>query len=76
MDIGPTISHMAGIPVAQESDGEVLFRMFVDDAELKLRSVRRAPVGLPASSAEPGDVYTEEELLHVEQQLRDLGYLG
>jgi predicted AlkP superfamily phosphohydrolase/phosphomutase len=76
MDIAPTISHMVGVPVAQESDGEVLFRMFVDDAELKLRSIRTAPAGLHVSDAELGDAYTEEELLHVEQQLRDLGYLG
>jgi hypothetical protein len=50
--------------------------MFVDDAELKLRPVRTAPAGLHLSDAEPSDAYTEEELLHVERQLRDLGYLG
>jgi arylsulfatase A-like enzyme len=76
LDIAPTALHLMGIPIPEESDGEVLLRIYAENAEPRRRPVERDQVGPYGPTGDPGTVYTEEELRQVEKQLRDLGYLG
>jgi len=62
-----------GAPVPKETDGRVLLDLFQEESEPRRRDVRYESVGLETAE---GEAYTEEELAQVEQQLRDLGYLG
>lgn len=73
MDIAPTVLHLAGVPVPEEADGQVLLDLFQEESEPRRRPIQREPAGLAQKA---GEAYTEEELAQVEKQLRDLGYLG
>lgn len=73
MDIAPTVLHLMGVPVPEEADGRVLLDLFKEEAEPRRRPVVQESAGIGQGVGEP---YTAEELAQVEQQLRDLGYLG
>ncbi len=73
MDIAPTVLHLLGVPVPEETDGRVLLDLFSEDAEPRRRPVARE-TALGGRSG--GQAYTDEEMEQIEKQLRDLGYLG
>lgn len=73
MDVAPTVVHLTGALVPEESDGTVLLELFEPGAEPRRRDVRYAPAGI---GAEEGEAYSAEEQALIEKQLRDLGYLG
>jgi predicted AlkP superfamily phosphohydrolase/phosphomutase len=76
VDIAPTLLHHVGVPVPQESDGEVLLRIYAENSQTKHRPIAWTRIQLRGRDDEPENVYTEEELEEVEKQLRQLGYLG
>ncbi len=73
LDIAPTVLHLVGVPVPAEADGRVLLPLFSPDSDPARRSVVYDSVGGVLAA---GEALTEEEQAQVEQQLRDLGYLG
>ncbi|HLF91285.1 MAG TPA: alkaline phosphatase family protein [Anaerolineales bacterium] len=74
MDIAPTTVHLAGLPVLEEMDGQVLLSLFAKDSRTHRRPIEKIPVGLVQQEA--GIAYSEDEAFQVENRLRDLGYLG
>lgn len=73
VDIAPTIVHLAGIAVPEETDGEVLLSMYAGTATTRQRDVKWESAHLDDSV---GQSYTKQEEAQVEEQLRDLGYLS
>lgn len=73
MDVAPTVVHLTGASVPEESDGKVFLELFEPGAEPRRRDVRYAPAGI---GTEEGEAYSAEEQALIEKQLRDLGYLG
>ncbi len=73
MDIAPTVVHLMGHAVPEEADGRVLLDLFETESAPRQRPIEYERAGLAEGE---GEAYTEEELAQVEQQLRDLGYLG
>ncbi|UCC62813.1 MAG: alkaline phosphatase family protein [Anaerolineae bacterium] len=73
MDVAPTVLHLMRAPVPAETDGQVLLNLFEKESEPRQRVIVHEKAGLVQRV---GEVYTAEELAQVEQQLRDLGYLG
>lgn len=74
MDVAPTVLHLMGSPVPAESDGQVLVDLFEADADARRRPIETAT--LAAAGAGGETVYSDAELSQIEQQLRDLGYMG
>jgi arylsulfatase A-like enzyme len=75
MDIAPTVAHMMGVPIPQETDGQVLLSLFEESAEPSRRPVVEESLGAKGQT-EKGVAYTEEETEQVESQLRGMGYLS
>lgn len=73
LDIAPTVLHLMAMPVPAEADGRVLLPLFIPKSEPSRRGVVYGSVGGVQTG---GEALTEEEQAQVEQQLRDLGYLG
>ena len=73
VDIAPTVVHLAGIPVPEETDGDVLLPMYAETAGPRQREIEWASTDLSRIDSQ---VLTEEEQGQVEKQLRDLGYLA
>ena len=73
MDIAPTVVHLLGHPVPEGTDGHPLLNLFAETSQERQRSVVFAHGDL---FSEEEEAYTEEEQAQIEQQLRDLGYLG
>ncbi len=73
MDIAPTVTHILGAAVPQDVDGRVLFDLFMAESTIRQRDIRYTPLGVCTDEEE---AYTEEEQAQIEQQLRDLGYMG
>jgi predicted AlkP superfamily phosphohydrolase/phosphomutase len=75
MDIAPTVLHLMGVPVPEETDGQVLLGIYEETAEPRRRTVveESSEVKRPR---EAGVAYTEEEAEQVERQLRGMGYLS
>ncbi len=73
MDIAPTVVHLMGLPVPAETDGRVLTPLFTPDSPPRRREVRYEAVDAALAA---GAAFTPEEQAQIEQQLRDLGYLG
>lgn len=74
MDIAPTVLHLANVPIPSETDGQALLDLFSPGSEPAQRLPQYVPLGLD----DTGDRhdYTADEMAQVEQQLRDLGYMG
>jgi predicted AlkP superfamily phosphohydrolase/phosphomutase len=75
IDIAPTALHLLDVPIPTETDGDVLRRIFSDEAEMKQRPVQTKAAGLENAAEQMGTELTAEEQAMVEQQLRSLGYL-
>ncbi len=73
MDIAPTVLHLLGLPVPAEADGHVLLSLFEETSPPRIRPVQYESL---APHTETGTAFTPEEQAQIEQQLRDLGYLG
>lgn len=74
MDVVPTVLHLIGLPVPEEMDGRVLIELFREDSPPRRRPVERQSAGDSPGGEE--QAYSEGERLQIEEQLRDLGYLG
>lgn len=73
VDIAPTAVHLAGVPIPEETDGEVLLRMYTETAVARQREIKWASTYLNDKDSQ---ILTEEEQAQIEKQLRDLGYLA
>jgi arylsulfatase A-like enzyme len=71
VDLAPTLLHLAGVPVPEDMDGQILSAALEPNSALAAREVRRqAPLG----SQGAGETDEEYEEI-VGSRLRDLGYL-
>jgi len=73
MDIAPTVLHLMGVPVPEETDGRVLLDLFAESAPIRKREICTEPLGIEGEKA---NEYTVDELAEIEEQLRGLGYIG
>lgn len=73
MDIASTVVHLAGIPVPEETDGQVLLPMFIEGSSPRVRPVEKVRLGIEVGE---GIAYSDEDAAQVEERLRDLGYLA
>lgn len=71
-DVTPTILHFLGLPVGQDMDGEVLWRLASDDTEARVRTIPSYEEEIQIVRELPAEV--EQEALT--KELRALGYLN
>jgi predicted AlkP superfamily phosphohydrolase/phosphomutase len=72
-DVAPTILHIMGLPIPEDMDGRPVLDILEPHSEAARRSVAyQKPIAAPAKTFE----WTREEEKKLEEQLRDLGYLG
>ena len=71
-DIAPTVLHVLGLPIPENSDGMVQLSWFRSDSATSLR-----PIQIKVTSKRDTAVYelSDHEKAQIEAQLRNLGYL-
>ena len=73
LDIAPTILHLLGVPVPDDTDGRVLSEIL--KPEFAAAATRADPVAVAVAEAPTASGYTEEEDAEIQRRLADLGYL-